>query len=142
MSEIKPAGILLWMVMIEGHYPPPHRCFRIFLRSFTQACLRHTMKRLIGQNTVSLKHHTDLLEQAVVFLCPCFHFRLALLYNFPSESPEQTYINHVLETLTKEGSVACLATHLQILNYIKSLPCGLLVDFSGLWHVPVLPGSA
>lgn len=126
------------MAMSESHYPRLNRQFSIL----THINLRHTIKSLISQNAIGLKHHTGLLEQAVVFLSLCFHFGLALLYHFPSENPEQAYVNYVLETFTKESYVACLATHLQILNYINSLPCGLLVDFSGMWHITVLPGSA
>lgn len=100
------------------------------------------IKRLIRQKAIGFKYHTDFLEPTVVFLTLCFHFELALMYHFPSESPEQTYVKHVLETFTKEGCVAWLATHEQILNYINSQPCGVLVDFSGMWHITVLPGSA
>lgn len=56
-------------------------------------------------------------------------------------SCEQTCVSYVLEKFTKEGCVARLATHSQIFNYINSLPCGPVVDFSRMWHITALPGN-
>lgn len=92
---------------------------RLRLGLLTVVYMWHTTNtRLIGQKVVN---HDKFFPQSYrLFLSLCFHSGRAFLASF-----SRVDSSCVVETFTKEGCVACLASHLHILNCIISLPCGL-----------------